>query len=208
MVPRFHELARTILAEDLPMGPKFLAVTLALYANADGNAWPSHARLSRDLGATEKSVRNWQRDLERRGLLITKSGGGRRQTNTYRLVLKVVKTDNRNPERGSAFIDRNPERGSRKPGTSYQEKILKKKSGKVIDSSSERIADGPEAFRVLCQAVEECSASDTEGVKQLVGEQIWRVAQKLRGGIQAIDDCRQDDLQRLQQQFEKLWGGR
>lgn len=67
-------------------GPKFLLVTLADYANAEGECWPSVERLAADTEADRKSVLRWLAHLESLGLITTTHRGGAgtgRQTNRY-----------------------------------------------------------------------------------------------------------------------------
>jgi len=101
----FFRRARAI--QDLPLrcGPKALLLNLLLFADSEGEAWPAHSTLAAAVGADRRAIQNWQRELQERGLLIVKSGGGRSTVNRYRVNLQSLE----NSESRSQFEDINCE---------------------------------------------------------------------------------------------------
>lgn len=87
-----------VLALDLPKPEKFLAVTLANFADDDGsNVYPSVARLAYITGDTPRNVRRILRRLEATGILeVERPGGGRRRDGagfTTRYTIHTSKGD-------------------------------------------------------------------------------------------------------------------
>ena len=83
----------------LPPAQKAVLVALAFRCSLKGQCNPSVGRLANDTGYSERSVRVALADLERCGILaISRTDGGRRRTNSYRI----------NPAVGAPFADEKP----------------------------------------------------------------------------------------------------
>lgn len=122
---------RRIRASSLPMGPKFLLVTLNNFIGNNGHAWPSVETLAKSMSVTTRSARNWMSDMVALGVLVVVPGGGRSQTNRYEMRLDMLPGNSDpgevlNSERHSVFmvpglsetlnvVPLNPERGSINP---------------------------------------------------------------------------------------------
>jgi hypothetical protein len=104
----FFRQARAVQALPLRCGPKPLLLNLLIFADARGEAWPSHGTLAAAVGADRRAVQNWQRELQERGLLIVDSGGGRSSSNRYRVNLESIE----NGEPRSQFEHINSEQRS------------------------------------------------------------------------------------------------
>lgn len=104
----FFRQARVVQALPLRCGPKALLLNLLIFADARGEAWPSHGTLAAAVGADRRAVQNWQRELQERGLLIVDSGGGRSSSNRYRVNLGSIE----NGEPRSQFEHINSEQRS------------------------------------------------------------------------------------------------
>jgi hypothetical protein len=75
---------------DLSVGAKLLYAMLLKYAWNDGGCFPGQQKLARDMGAGERSVRTYQKELEDQNFLqVTQRGLGK--TNLYRLNVTVKK---------------------------------------------------------------------------------------------------------------------
>ena len=82
--------------KELSVGAKLAYPMLLKYAWADDACFPGQAKLAEDMGAGERSVRTYLKELETGGLLqITQRGLGK--TNIYRLFLTVEKSASRRP---------------------------------------------------------------------------------------------------------------
>lgn len=79
---------------DLKSVEKLVLMKLADHANDDGeNAWPAVELMAAECGCSERSVQRYLRALEERGLItMTRNGGGRHQTNCYRVELEALWT--------------------------------------------------------------------------------------------------------------------
>ena len=136
MAENVFDRARAIQGSSLAMGPKFLALLLNQFCGENGECWPSHQTLARAMSCSDRAVRKWQGELERRGVVRMVQGGGRGAANRYSLDLSRLPE---NPEPRSAFLRQesalnpeprsafssdvqtlNPEPRSAKPGTSFQ----------------------------------------------------------------------------------------
>ena len=83
MVPNF-----ILTKPDLSVGAKLAYAMLLKYAWADHAVYPGQQTLATDMGAGERSVRNYLTELEQAQLLeVTQRGLGR--TNLYRLHVVV-----------------------------------------------------------------------------------------------------------------------
>lgn len=85
------EWERAVLRLAMPTTTKLVALTLAIYGNRDGSGiHPGEARLARELGLSQRSVRGHLWTLrERLRLIVRESHGGSRSglADTYRLGL-------------------------------------------------------------------------------------------------------------------------
>jgi hypothetical protein len=85
MVPNF-----ILTNEALSVGAKLAYAMLLKYAWADNAVYPGQQTLARDMGAGERSVRTYLKELEEANLLeVTQRGLGK--TNLYRLHVVVQK---------------------------------------------------------------------------------------------------------------------
>jgi hypothetical protein len=87
----FTQVPNFILTKkELSVGAKLAYAMLLKYAWADDACFPGQVKLAEDMGAGERSVRTYLKELETGGLLrITQRGLGK--TNIYRLFLTVEK---------------------------------------------------------------------------------------------------------------------
>lgn len=91
----FTQVPNFILTKkELTVGAKLAYAMLLKYAWADDACFPGQLKLADDMGAGERSVRTYLKELETAGLLeITQRGLGK--TNLYRLFLTVDKPTRR-----------------------------------------------------------------------------------------------------------------
>src|SRR5580700_4844500 len=81
---------------DISVGAKLAYAMLLKYAWNNDACFPGQVKLAEDMGAGERSVRTYLKELEVAGLLeITQRGLGK--TNLYRLFLTVKKGSGRRP---------------------------------------------------------------------------------------------------------------
>lgn len=85
----FTQIPNTVLISDkISVGAKLTYALLLKYAWSDGACFPGQQKLAADMGAGERSVRTYLKELEDVGFLeVTQRGLGR--TNLYRLHLTV-----------------------------------------------------------------------------------------------------------------------
>lgn len=134
---------------------RFVLLALADYANDDGECWPSVGSVAKKTCLTERGVRKIIGRLEEGGWVEKVIGGGRQNSNLYRVkTLNVVPPERGsplnvvpknpepeciNPERGSL----NPERGSPKPSRTIKEPSDKPSArDHLLSVVSEETADG------------------------------------------------------------------
>src|ERR1700676_4147766 len=88
----FTQVPNFILTKkDLSVGAKLAYAMLLKYAWYDEGCFPGQAKLAQDMGAGERSVRTYLKELEAADLLqITQRGLGK--TNLYRLHVTVKKS--------------------------------------------------------------------------------------------------------------------
>jgi hypothetical protein len=88
----FTQVPNFILTKaDISVGAKLAYAMLLKYAWYDEGCFPGQAKLAGDMGAGERSVRTYLKELETGGLLeITQRGLGK--TNLYRLHVTVKKS--------------------------------------------------------------------------------------------------------------------
>ena len=93
----FTQVPNFILTKkELSVGAKLAYAMLLKYAWNNDACFPGQVKLAEDMGAGERSVRTYLKELEAAGLLeITQRGLGK--TNLYRLFLTVKKGSNRRP---------------------------------------------------------------------------------------------------------------
>lgn len=87
----FTQVPNFILTnKDLSVGGKLAYAMLLKYAWSDDSCFPGQLKLAVDMGAGERSVRTYLKELEALGFLeVTQRGLGK--TNLYRLHLTVKK---------------------------------------------------------------------------------------------------------------------
>lgn len=88
----FTQVPNFILTKkELSVGAKLAYAMLLKYAWADDACFPGQLKLAEDMGAGERSVRTYLKELEAAGILeIEQRGLGK--TNLYRLHLTIKKT--------------------------------------------------------------------------------------------------------------------
>ena len=94
----FTQVPNFILTNEvLSVGAKLAYAMLLKYAWADDACFPGQAKLAKDTGSAERSIRTYLKELETAGFLgITQRGLGK--TNLYRLFLTVEnRKKNRRP---------------------------------------------------------------------------------------------------------------
>ena len=96
----FTQVPNFILTKkDISVGAKLAYAMLLKYAWQDDACFPGQVKLAEDMGATDRSVRTYLKELETAELLeITQRGLGK--TNLYRLHL-TVKSENGRKDRRS-----------------------------------------------------------------------------------------------------------
>jgi hypothetical protein len=78
-----------ILENDkLSPGAKLVYSMLLKYAREDDECFPGQGRLGKDIGASERSVRTWLRELEKQKL-VTSKRRGQGKSNLYTVHLKA-----------------------------------------------------------------------------------------------------------------------
>lgn len=87
----FTQVPNFVLTKpDLSVGAKLTYAMLLKYARDQEGCFPGQVKLAEDMGAGERSVRDYLKELRVAGLLaITKRGLGK--TNFYELFVKVKK---------------------------------------------------------------------------------------------------------------------
>ena len=99
----FTQVPNFVLTQkELSVGAKLAYAMLLKYAWGDQACYPGQLKLADDMGAAERSVRTYLKELETVGILeIRQRGLGK--TNLYRLHLAVSKTGNRRQPRPAKF---------------------------------------------------------------------------------------------------------
>jgi len=88
--------------KELSVGAKLAYAMLLKYAWSDKGSYPGQLKLAEDLGAGERSIRTYLKELETAGVLkIQQRGLG--QTNYYRLFVTVDKTNASRRRRPAKF---------------------------------------------------------------------------------------------------------
>jgi hypothetical protein len=91
--------------KEISVGAKLAYAMLLKYARADNACFPGQVRLAEDMGAGERSVRTYLKELEAANILeIKKRGLGK--TNLYRLHLTINKSARRHRPANSAGQER------------------------------------------------------------------------------------------------------
>lgn len=91
----FTQVPNFILTKkELSVGAKLAYAMLLKYAWADDACFPGQLKLAEDMGAGERSIRTYLKELEATGLLEIKQRG-LGKTNIYRLFLTVERTAKR-----------------------------------------------------------------------------------------------------------------
>ena len=99
----FTQVPNFVLTQkELSVGAKLAYAMLLKYAWGDQACYPGQLKLAEDMGAAERSVRTYLKELEAAGLLeIRQRGLGK--TNLYRLHLTIPKTGKRHQSRPAKF---------------------------------------------------------------------------------------------------------
>lgn len=93
----FTQVPNFILTKaDISVGAKLAYAMLLKYAWGDDACFPGQIKLANDMGAAERSVRTYLKELESASLLeIEQRGLGK--TNLYKLYLTIKKSPRRRP---------------------------------------------------------------------------------------------------------------
>ena len=99
----FTQVPNFVLTQkELSVGAKLAYAMLLKYAWGDQACYPGQLKLAEDMGAAERSVRTYLKELETMGILeIRQRGLGK--TNLYRLHLTIPKGDKRHQSRPANF---------------------------------------------------------------------------------------------------------
>ena len=99
----FTQVPNFVLTQkELSAGAKLAYAMLLKYAWEDKACYPGQVKLAEDMGAAERSIRTYLKELETGGLLeIEQRGLGK--TNLYRLHLTIPKGGKRRPSRPANF---------------------------------------------------------------------------------------------------------
>jgi helix-turn-helix protein len=93
----FTQVPNFILTKkDISVGAKLAYAMLLKYAWAEDACFPGQPRLAQDMGAAERSVRTYLKELETANILEIKQRG-LGKTNLYRLHLTIDKSSTRRP---------------------------------------------------------------------------------------------------------------
>lgn len=100
----FVQIPLDVLEADISAGAFRLYAYLISYARQFGACWPSQATLAVKLRVSERTIRNWLKELEQAGLIeieqrFSERGGGQ-QSNLYRLKRTVASREKPAPARG------------------------------------------------------------------------------------------------------------
>src|SRR5665811_1819761 len=96
-VPNF-----VLTKKEISVGAKLAYAMLLKYAWGDDACFPGQLKLAEDMGAGERSIRTYLKELETAGVLeIRQRGLG--NTNLYRLHLTITKVGKRRPSRPANF---------------------------------------------------------------------------------------------------------
>lgn len=74
-----------IRASNLKMSHKHYLIELNMFLGDNAEAWPAQATIAEALNAGLSSVKQWQAELTRIGVVVVASGKGCRSSNTYRI---------------------------------------------------------------------------------------------------------------------------
>ena len=101
----FTQVPNFVLTQkDLSVGAKLAYAMLLKYAWGDQACYPGQLKLAEDMGAAERSVRTYLKELETVGVLeIRQRGLGK--TNLYRLHLTIPKGGKAHQSRPAKFAD-------------------------------------------------------------------------------------------------------
>lgn len=75
-------------SKDISVGAKLIYAMLLKYAREMDECFPGQARLAKDIGSSERSVRTWLKELEKMGLVSIKQRGQGRP-NLYTVHIKA-----------------------------------------------------------------------------------------------------------------------
>lgn len=74
-------------------GELLVLLALADFANDDGECWPAMSTIAEKARVTERATRRIIRRLEVSGFLRVETGGGRRGSNRYRMLMGETRTN-------------------------------------------------------------------------------------------------------------------
>jgi hypothetical protein len=111
---------------------KFVALTLANYANGKGSAWPSVETLAQTTGLSKRQIQRILPQIEKAGLLKITTGGGRKRTHRYQFA-SVGNHDNL-----SSFPQRNGDNLSKKGDTMSPDPLITKEKKKNFPGGNKK----------------------------------------------------------------------
>lgn len=79
-----------------------LYVILMGYARQFETCWPRHATLAADMGSSERSIRNWLKELEDSGVIEIERRREEGMPNLYHLRVRANRAENRNGDSGGS----------------------------------------------------------------------------------------------------------
>lgn len=86
----FWAFVEVIRNSGMPAAARHVALDIWLHMRPGRlSAHPSAARIARNTGLSERTVKKYISDLQKASLFAVESGGGRAQTNTYRAIIPV-----------------------------------------------------------------------------------------------------------------------
>lgn len=213
-------------AKEYREGPLLVLLALADWANDEGWCWPSVPAIAAKARLTERQVYNVLAGLQRDGVIVKKSGGGRGKATRYQVIVSALGRP-RNPETISGFTGDengvNPEADYRVSEAKNPEakpvnpeigdtKTLKLATSPYIEPSIEPSKAKSNTPLPPSQASGECAegfddVGDEEiadAVMDAIGVADGRVRRKLRGILLAVvrqerarSGCDGDELQEL-----------
>lgn len=184
------------LRADLPTTEKVVFAVLALHANANGDAWPSYARVGRMAGLSERAVGGAVARLRARGLLLARRvapGGplpsGETAT-TWRVVLRVLRPRPGCTETPTVVPrDPDPRAGEVSPRRETSKAEEPAVAG-LLQSFADRLETddlGADAAKVLeARLADGLSVADLEHAVAGVASVPWRMEARSRRTVRAV----------------------
>jgi hypothetical protein len=81
---------------------KFLLLTMATYANDDGNCYPSYYRLAQDTGLSLRTVARAIKQIPKNELEVVEEGGSRKERKRQSTIYRILVTNHSQNDHGQA----------------------------------------------------------------------------------------------------------